>query len=275
MKNPLMNPCAAWAKKLAATHPDDLSPSEQSALLAHLEKCPACAAIRLEYQLMDSRVHNYPANEHLFCRTSLPLIPEYEFHRLRLLLRRQVERNHGFILIVVGILFFLLVLIYLIPLFLHYQSGFILAIVDIAGTIIPMYFLWKGIASIFSSLRPVAIEEVKQLRHQARRVWYLQARGEVLPDRTFRRKMEILLIESGLTISGGLILLLHILDSKPVHSWAYILLLIMIGLIECLLILDTFYLAPKQTRELPVQSAQELSRLLINGEAMTGEEPWE
>jgi hypothetical protein len=275
MKIPTINPCAAWAKKLAATHPYDLSPSEQMALLAHLEKCPACAAIRLEYQLMDARIRNYPANEHMFHRPPLLLIPEYEFHRLRLLLRRQAERKHGFILIVAGILFFLLVLIYLTPSFLHYQLGFILVMVDIAGAIIPMYFLWKGLASIFSGLRPVTIEEVKQLRYQARRVWYLQARGVFLPDRTFRRYRMIFLIESGLTISGGLILLLHVLDSMPVHSLAYILLLIVVGFIEYLLILDTLYLAPKQTRDLPIQSPQELSRLFINGEATTGEKPWE
>jgi hypothetical protein len=176
---------------------------------------------------------------------------------------------------VAGILFFLLVLIYLTPPFLHYQIGFILVMVDIAGAIIPMYFLWKGIASIFSGLRPVTIEEVKQLRYQARRVWYLQASGVFLPDRTFRKNIKIFLIESGLTISGGLILLLHILNSMLMHSWAYILLLIVVGLVEYLLVLDILYLAPKQTRDLPIQSVQELSRLFINGETTTGEKPWE
>ncbi|MFL5628680.1 MAG: hypothetical protein ACJ788_24120, partial [Ktedonobacteraceae bacterium] len=60
-----IHPCAAWAKKLALTRPEDLSPSEQTELLAHLGKCPACSAIRLEYHLMDIRIRNYPACERL------------------------------------------------------------------------------------------------------------------------------------------------------------------------------------------------------------------
>lgn len=275
MKNPMINPCAVWAKKLADTRLDNLSPSEQTALLAHLEKCAACAAIRLEYQLMDSRIRSYPAQERLLHQSPLMFMPEYESHRLRLLLSRQAERNHGSVLIVAGTLFFLLVLIFLTPLFLHYQSGFPLVIMVIAGTCIPMYFLWNGLVSIFSSLRPVTIKEVKERRHQARRVGYLQARGEPPPDLTFKKNMRVLLIESALTVSGGFILLLRILNSMPVHGWVYILVLTIECLIECLLILDTLYFAPKQTRDLPARNPQELSQLLIIGEATIGEEPWE
>lgn len=63
MKDPMFKPCAAWAEKLAATHPDDLSPTEQAALEAHVAECPACAAVRAEYRLMDVRILEFPANE--------------------------------------------------------------------------------------------------------------------------------------------------------------------------------------------------------------------
>src|ERR1051326_5923902 len=79
MKHSKINSCAVWAKKLATSHLEDFSPSEQAALLAHLEKCPACAAIRLEYQLMDARIHSYPAKERLLHQPPLSFKPEYEF----------------------------------------------------------------------------------------------------------------------------------------------------------------------------------------------------
>jgi hypothetical protein len=234
-------------------------------------------------QILKEKEYSYARSSHRFlftgkicCTGALPLsvMPEYEFHRLRLLLRRQAERNHGIILIVVGTLFFLLVLIFFLSVFLHYQSGFSLTMVDIAGSLIPMYFLWKGMASIFASLRPVTIAEVKQQRHEARRTWYLQALGKRRPDRGFRRSKRTFLIESCLTISGGLILLLHIADKMPVPGWTYIVVPVVICLIECLLILDIRYYLPKHTRDLPLQSVQELSQRLIDGETTTGEESW-
>ncbi len=36
--------CVVWWEKLAATHPDDLFPSEQQALERHVASCQACAA---------------------------------------------------------------------------------------------------------------------------------------------------------------------------------------------------------------------------------------
>lgn len=272
MKNPLISPCTAWAKKLSATHPDDLSPAEQTALLTHLEKCPACATIRFEYQLIDSRIRSYPANGRLFPSSKRGIIPEYEFHRLRLLQRQQAKRNHGILLIVVGILFFLLALIHFIPLFPHYQGGLTLVLVDMAGIIIPIHFFWKGLVSVFASLQPIAIEEVKQQRQLVRRVSYLQARGELLPDHTLGSNTKTFVIESSWIVSGGFILLLHTLNSISGQSWGYILLFTVIGLMECLLILDAFYLAPKRSSEIPVQSVQELLRRFIDGEVMTGEE---
>jgi hypothetical protein len=74
MKDPMFQPCAAWAEKLAATHPDDLSPTEWAALEAHIAHCPACAAIRVEYRLMDDRIRNYPASEALLHSPSPPPI---------------------------------------------------------------------------------------------------------------------------------------------------------------------------------------------------------
>ncbi|HEX9132737.1 MAG TPA: hypothetical protein VF844_10625 [Ktedonobacteraceae bacterium] len=75
MKDPMFQPCAAWAEKLAATHPDDLSPTEWAALEAHIAHCTACAAIRVEYRLMDDRIRNYPASEALLHSPSPPPIP--------------------------------------------------------------------------------------------------------------------------------------------------------------------------------------------------------
>ncbi len=60
MKRSLSAPCAGWAERLAAVHPDDLSPSARAALDAHVASCLACAAARAEYLLMDARMHDLP-----------------------------------------------------------------------------------------------------------------------------------------------------------------------------------------------------------------------
>ena len=75
MNDPMFHPCAAWAEKLAATHPDDLSPTEWDELEAHIANCPACSAIRAEYRLMDERIRNYPAGEALLHPPCFPPIP--------------------------------------------------------------------------------------------------------------------------------------------------------------------------------------------------------
>src|SRR5229473_1054469 len=54
MNHLLYTPCVEWQEKLAATHPDDLSPSHQQALERHVASCPACAAVRAEYQAIDA-----------------------------------------------------------------------------------------------------------------------------------------------------------------------------------------------------------------------------
>src|SRR6266567_3318847 len=43
-----------WWEKLAATHPDDLFPSEQQGLERHIVSCPACAAVRTGYHTIDA-----------------------------------------------------------------------------------------------------------------------------------------------------------------------------------------------------------------------------
>jgi DNA-directed RNA polymerase specialized sigma24 family protein len=54
MNHLLYTPCVEWKEKLAATHPDDLSPSHRQALERHVASCPACAAVRTEYQAIDA-----------------------------------------------------------------------------------------------------------------------------------------------------------------------------------------------------------------------------
>ena len=65
MKDSLFEACPVWAEKLAAAHPDDLSLTELAALESHVKECPACAAIRFEYRLMDARIRDYPSVESL------------------------------------------------------------------------------------------------------------------------------------------------------------------------------------------------------------------
>lgn len=71
----MFQPCAAWAEKLAATHPDDLSPAEWDELETHIAYCTVCAAVRAEYRLMDDRIRSYPAGVALLHPPTLPPIP--------------------------------------------------------------------------------------------------------------------------------------------------------------------------------------------------------
>ena len=63
MDHPMYTPCAQWAEKLAATHPDDLSPSDRAALDMHIASCPACATVRAEYQAIDALILDLPGVE--------------------------------------------------------------------------------------------------------------------------------------------------------------------------------------------------------------------
>lgn len=53
MNKHIPNPCADWAEKIAATHPNDLSAFEQKALKRHVESCSACASTLANYLMMD------------------------------------------------------------------------------------------------------------------------------------------------------------------------------------------------------------------------------
>jgi len=77
MKDSTYKPCAAWGEKLAAVHPDDLSPSEHAELEVHIADCPVCSAIRAEYRQMDDRIRNFPAPEFLL-RFSPPPLQLYD-----------------------------------------------------------------------------------------------------------------------------------------------------------------------------------------------------
>lgn len=61
MKTSMPGPCAEWAELLAAVFPADLAPADRAALGAHLATCPACAAVKADYQRMDARIRALPA----------------------------------------------------------------------------------------------------------------------------------------------------------------------------------------------------------------------
>ena len=65
MNRTFLTPCPYWAEQLAATHPDDLSPSERQALQNHIAICPTCAAVRAEYEAMSKHLSRLPAAEPL------------------------------------------------------------------------------------------------------------------------------------------------------------------------------------------------------------------
>lgn len=52
------NPCAEWAEKLAALHPDDLTSTEQDELKTHLASCRNCAEIDQDYRRLASLVRD-------------------------------------------------------------------------------------------------------------------------------------------------------------------------------------------------------------------------
>lgn len=63
MNSAELKPCSFWAEKLAAGHPDDLSLIEQLALQTHLASCPACSAVRAEYEAFWCELERLPAIE--------------------------------------------------------------------------------------------------------------------------------------------------------------------------------------------------------------------
>lgn len=65
MKSAAPQSCNSWATRLAAAHPDDLTPAERVGLEAHLASCPACSALAARYAQMDARILQSPAPEPL------------------------------------------------------------------------------------------------------------------------------------------------------------------------------------------------------------------
>jgi anti-sigma factor RsiW len=52
MNGPGPTPCPLWEEKLAALHPDDLTPLERKALKKHILSCTACEAVLADYYKM-------------------------------------------------------------------------------------------------------------------------------------------------------------------------------------------------------------------------------
>src|SRR5438874_1799739 len=75
MNKKLAMPCTEWAEKLAARHPEDISPTDRIALKNHIASCEACAAVLAAYRAMEIHIHELPT-------TSLPSFP-YEKLRQR------------------------------------------------------------------------------------------------------------------------------------------------------------------------------------------------
>lgn len=63
MNKTTVKPCREWADKLAARHPDDLSPADAAALKQHLQTCDACASVYRSYALMESAIRALPIGE--------------------------------------------------------------------------------------------------------------------------------------------------------------------------------------------------------------------
>ena len=63
MNKTTVKPCREWADRLAARHPDDLSPTDAAALKQHLQTCAACASVYRSYALMESAIRALPVGE--------------------------------------------------------------------------------------------------------------------------------------------------------------------------------------------------------------------
>jgi hypothetical protein len=73
MNNKRLMPCTEWAERLAARHPEDISPTDRIALNDHIASCEACAAVHTAYGALEINVRALPT-------TSLPSFP---YDRLR------------------------------------------------------------------------------------------------------------------------------------------------------------------------------------------------
>lgn len=198
-----------------------------------------------------------------------PSNPEFELHRHRLLVKRRAEHRYGVILVLSGCGYFLLVLTCLMPsLFLHgrWVAG---AVAGLSGTAICLYFALSGAASILASRRPVTSKEVCRKRRETRQQLFQMALGELPSYYTLKGRIITLVTGSSVMIAGVLTLLFFLLDF-PELAWTRILLGIIAVLVEAMLIVDIFYIRAKAARDVPAQSALELSLLLASGELTDG-----
>mgnify|MGYP001247401726 CR=1 FL=1 len=76
MNKTTVKPCAEWADRLAARHPDDLSPADAAALRQHLQTCTACASVYRSYALMESAIRALPVGEPLAALPQQSLLEE-------------------------------------------------------------------------------------------------------------------------------------------------------------------------------------------------------
>lgn len=60
MKDVFPTPCSDWREKLAATHPDDLTPVAYKQLQAHIASCTVCSAISAEYEIIGIAISQLP-----------------------------------------------------------------------------------------------------------------------------------------------------------------------------------------------------------------------
>ncbi len=63
MNESMVMPCAEWAEKLTAAHPDDLPPSEREELEDHVGSCAACAIVRAQYRAVETLIRDLPADD--------------------------------------------------------------------------------------------------------------------------------------------------------------------------------------------------------------------
>src|SRR5438270_1574004 len=112
----------------------------------------------------------------------LPSNPEFELHHRRLLLRRQAEHRYGLILILSGFVYFLLVVVCLMPLLFLHGRWIAGGIAVLSGVTICLYFALTGRASIHASRRPITSREVLQKRRETRQQLFQLAQGELPLD---------------------------------------------------------------------------------------------
>ena len=261
----MVQPCVEWAEKLALTRMEDLPSEEVDKLLKHLADCPACSATQLEYRMMDMLIRNYPPERIVQYQPKRLPKPGFEFHRLHLLLQRQMKRRHSITLTVAALLIFLLSLGVLSGLLYHHLTGLSIPLIALAGLFTPLYPLWEGLHALFTSLRPVTFEEVRQHR----RNMYREYGSEMNQEKRFQTRRWQRFGMRNVWIMIGVIVLILAITKLSTLKWVYFL---AFGagffLIECLLILDTLIFDEEKDGNLSRQEQKMLPLVLQAEEFM-------